>query len=116
VFGVRWDYFVRVFNGSSLFVVTGRDMNATWRSTSELGLSKAHLLHLLQNGLPYRTWPPGISIDWRDPYVQAHFDVQASQLVKFVPGPGVPPILASAQVTVGIQVTGPLLTLITSRP
>ncbi len=60
-------YFVLVFNGSDLLAVTGRDKGATWRSTNVLGWSKPRLLHELQNGRQYRTFPPGISIDWERP-------------------------------------------------
>jgi hypothetical protein len=65
-------------------------------------------VHELQNGLPYRTYPPNITIDdWTDPYVQERFDLTAGMLVKFVPGPRVPPILASRQIDVAIEVLWP---------
>jgi hypothetical protein len=92
--------------------VAGRDSGATWGPTYRLGRSKPHLLYDLQNGLlDFQTWPPGLEhlIDWSDPYVREHFDVQASQLTKIVLGPRVPPILASRQQNVGIEVRVPSL-------
>jgi hypothetical protein len=46
-------------------------------------------------------------IDWHDPYVLEHFDERTSQLVKIVLGPRVPPILASRQVDVAIDMLWP---------
>jgi hypothetical protein len=61
-------------NGSKAFVVTGRDTNATWRSLSTLcherDWSKPRALFELQNGLRYRTVPPGHTIDWHNPNVE----------------------------------------------
>jgi hypothetical protein len=96
-----------VFNGPEALAVSVRDKHATTgRSTYTLGWSKPRALHELQNGRRFRTYPPGLEreIDWSDPYTVDHFDVGASALVKFVPGPRVPPILASRQVTVGIEI------------
>jgi hypothetical protein len=85
-----------------------RNKRATWCPTGETGASKPRLVHELQNGLPYRTYPPNITIDdWTDPYVQERFDVTAGMLVKFVPGPRVPPILASRQIDITIEVLWP---------
>jgi hypothetical protein len=77
-------YFVLVFNGSGLFAVAGRDKDATWRTTGafcrERGWSKARLLYELQNGLPYRTFPPGYTFDWSDPYLKPYLNVEASEI------------------------------------
>ena len=73
-----------VFNGSDLLAVTGRDKGATWRTTGafcrERGWSKARLLYELQNGLPYRTFPPGHAFDWSDPYLEPYLNVEASEI------------------------------------
>jgi hypothetical protein len=53
-------------------------MGATWRSTAEFGWSKPRHLHELRGGRPYRTFPPGIPIDWHSPEVERTFDVAAS--------------------------------------
>ena len=108
VFRVGWGYFSTVFNDSDSLVVSRRDKRATWCSTGEIGVSKPRLVYELQSGLPYRTYPPNITIDWHSQYVLEHFDVTASQLAKFVPGQRVPPIPASAQIDVGIEVWWPL--------
>jgi hypothetical protein len=75
-------YFGSIFNGSDSLVVTGRDKNATWRSLSTLcrerDWSKPRALYELQNGLRYRTVPPGHVVDWRDPTVERSLDVEAS--------------------------------------
>ena len=62
-----------------------RDTDATWCSTDilcrALGWSKRRLLHELQNGLPYRTFPPGRTIDWHSPGVE--LNVAASEVSIF---------------------------------
>jgi hypothetical protein len=77
-------YFVLVFNGSDLLAVTGRDKDATWRTTGtlrrEFDWSKRRLLQELENGLPYRTIPRGWTIDWSDYYLWRHFNVEASEI------------------------------------
>jgi hypothetical protein len=105
VFGIHSDYFVLVFNGSDPLVVSGRNNRATWRPTYALG-SRERALYELQNGRKFRTWPPGLEheINWHDPYTQEHYDHQASALKSFVPGPRVPPILASRQIDVSIEI------------
>ena len=120
VLGIGLDYFVSVFNGSDLLAVTGRDMNATWRSAGalcrELDWSKRRLIYELENGLPYRTIPPGWTIDWRDSYVWPYFNVEASEIsipYGVVVGAIVPPppkkhsALAYEKVTLGIEVQLP---------
>ena len=75
-------YFGPVFNGSGSLVVTGRDKDATWRKPGalcrELDWSRPRLIHELQNGLRYRTFPP--AINWDDPAVRRALDVEASTL------------------------------------
>jgi len=81
-------------------------MAATWCLTSEIAASKPELIHALLNGLQCRTYPPGVSIDWRDPSVQRSLDMQAST-VTIVRGPRVstdPLVFGLDRVTVGIKV------------
>jgi hypothetical protein len=83
-------------------------MAATWCLTSEIAASKPELIHALLNGLQCRTYPPGVSIDWRDPSVQRSLDMQAST-VTIVRGPRVstdPLVFGLDRVTVGIKVLG----------
>ena len=99
---------LRWFSTLRVLAVTGRDKDATWGPTNARGWSKQRVVHALQNRLlPFRTWPADIAIDWYDPYVLERFDVQASRLTKFVPGPRVPPILASRQIDVDIEILWP---------
>jgi hypothetical protein len=62
--------------------MAGRDTDATWRSLStlcrELDWSRPRLLHELRNGLRYRTFPPGYTVDWHDTNVERSLDVEAS--------------------------------------
>ena len=78
-------YFALVFNGSDLLAVARRDKDATWRTTGafcrERGWLKARLLYELQNGLPYRTFPPGHAFDWSDPFLEPYLNVEASEIV-----------------------------------
>jgi hypothetical protein len=104
-------------NGSETLVVAGRDMDATWRSLGtlcrELDWSKPRLLYELQNGLRYRTVPPGHTIDWNDPEVQRSLDVEAST-VRLVLGAfaltegGGAPAFGIDSLTVGIEVLPPI--------
>jgi hypothetical protein len=59
-------------------------MDATWRSPGtlcrQLDWSKRRLIYELQNGLPYRTIPPGHTIDWHDPEVERTFNVEAGEV------------------------------------
>jgi hypothetical protein len=63
-----------------------RDKGATWRSTGTLcrerDWSKRRLLFELENGLPYRTIPPGWTIDWSDDLVWPLLDIEASEISK----------------------------------
>jgi hypothetical protein len=64
--------------------VVRRNNDATWLSADALchalGWSKRRLLYELQNGLPYRTIPPGHVIDWHDPTVENSLAVEASEV------------------------------------
>jgi hypothetical protein len=82
-------------------------MEAAWRSPGQLGWSKQRALHELQNGLPYRTFPPGHVVDWHDRIVQDSFDVAASTItitVGVFGGPGV----GFDRRIIGIEVLPPL--------
>jgi hypothetical protein len=61
-----------------------RDKDATWRTTGPLcrerGWSKRRLIYELQNGLPYKTFPPGHTFDWSDPYLEPYLNVEASEI------------------------------------
>jgi hypothetical protein len=69
-------------NGSEALVVTGRDKDATWHTFGTLcrerDWSKQRLLYELQNGLPYRTVPPGHTIDWHKSSVE--LDLERSEV------------------------------------
>ena len=77
-------YFVCVFNGSDLLVVTRRDMNATWRTTGalcrELDWSKRRLIHEMCNRLRYRTIPEGYVIEWDNDFLWPYLNVEASEI------------------------------------
>jgi hypothetical protein len=101
-------YFATVFNGSGLLVVTGRDTDATWRSLAtfcrERDWSRPRLLQELQNGLPYRTIPPGHVIDWRHYNVERSLDLAASTVMIVLPvlmADGVPDLDCR---TIGVEV------------
>src|SRR5262249_10339143 len=99
-------YFISVFNGSEGLVVAGRDTRATWRSTKDLGWSKARVLQELRSGRPYRTSPRGIDIDWGDPWVDAGgLDVRTSE-VRIVRGQrrATPPIYEANLQYVGLEI------------
>jgi hypothetical protein len=118
-FGKVSDIFVWFINGPEALAQSGRNMDATWRKTStlcrELDWSRRRLIHELQNGLPYRTIPPGHTIDWHDPNVVDSLDVEASEVSFYheklareqsYSGPGLV-ILGLVLVTVGIEVLPP---------
>jgi hypothetical protein len=122
-------YFARVFNGSGLLAVTGRDTDATWwtlgKLCRELGWSRQRLLYELQNGrVRYRTIPEGHVIDdWLDPYLRPYLNIEASEIsipsgvvvgaindaVAVITGKPRPPKRRSALegMTVGIEVLPP---------
>ena len=60
-------------------------MNATWRTLGALcrerGWSKSRAVYELQNGLPYRTFPSGYQIDWRDPNVTRSLNAETGEVV-----------------------------------
>jgi hypothetical protein len=71
--------------------VSGRDKRATWQTTgalcSERHWSRSRLIHELQNGMRYRTFPEGHVFDWHDcNVVQFHLKVKTSEVEIFVAG------------------------------
>ena len=89
-------------------------MGATWRSLSalcrEADWSRPRVLHQLRNGLPYRTYPPGHTVDWHDPNVERSLNVDASTVtlkrglgVVFAEGEA-GFVLGTDTLTVGIEV------------
>ena len=60
-------------------------MDATWRSLAilcrERGWAKSRALYELQNGLPYRTFPPGHVIDWHKPSVTSSLNAETGEVV-----------------------------------
>jgi len=90
-------------------------MSVTWRSLGTLcrerDWSKQRVLYELQNGLPYRTIPPGHVVDWHHRDVQRSLDVEAStvtipQGVVSAEGDGFF-VLGLDRLTVGIEVLPP---------
>jgi hypothetical protein len=69
---------------SEALVVAGRDKDATWRTLGALrherDWSRPRLIHELQSGLRYRTFPKEHAINWDDPAVRDALDVEASTL------------------------------------
>ena len=67
--------------------MAGRDKDATWHTLGrlcwDLDWSPTRLLYELQNGLQYRTVPPGHVIDWHDRRVPYNFNVEASKVTIF---------------------------------
>jgi hypothetical protein len=61
-----------------------RDIAATWRTAGALcrerEWSKRRLTYELENGLLYRTVPPGWTIDWSDDFVWPYFNIEASEI------------------------------------
>jgi hypothetical protein len=102
---------VSIFHGSDFFVVAGRDKDATWQTLGTLcrerDWSKPRALYELQNGLRYRTVPPGHVIDWHDPTVQRDLILEASEvtLILGVFGGGG---LGFDHLAVGIEVLPPI--------
>jgi hypothetical protein len=97
-----------------------RDKDATWRSAGalcrELDWPKRRLIYELENGLPYRTIPPGWTIDWSDSSLWPYFDIEGSEIsipYGLVMGAIEPPppkthsALAYEKVTLGIEVLPP---------
>jgi hypothetical protein len=112
-------YFVWVINGSGSLVVTRRDKDATWQTTGtlcrKLDWSQRRLLYELQNGLPYRTIPPGSTIDWKADRTAQHTLNPKTSTVTFQ---GPPPVMKNSpfdavvvfslgHITVGIEVLPP---------
>jgi hypothetical protein len=97
-------YFVMILNGSCLLLMTGRGKDALWRSLGtvcrERDWSRPRAIYELQNGLPFRTVPPGYEhkIDWHDPRLLQHLNLAASE----VSSEFLSPLL-----TVGVEVMPP---------
>jgi hypothetical protein len=104
-------YFVSVVNGSYALVILRRDKDATWRSLGTLcreqDWSRPRLIYELQNGLPYRSIPPGRAIDWHDPDVVRGLDVEASEATITHGVLAVGGVLGLDRPTVGIEVLPP---------
>jgi hypothetical protein len=77
--------FLWFVNGSEALTQTGRNMAATWRSLAllcrERGWSKSRAVYELQNGLPYRTFPPGHVIDWHNPNVTHNLNAETGEVM-----------------------------------
>ncbi|MFZ1090485.1 MAG: hypothetical protein WAN75_14820, partial [Xanthobacteraceae bacterium] len=108
---VGWEYFVPVFNGSGSPGMAGRDTDATWRSLStlcrELDWSRPRLVHELRNGLPYRTFPPGHTVDWHHPEAEQTLNIAASEVTitqTVLMADGLPDLVRR---TLGIEVLPP---------
>ena len=65
------DTLSRFISGLEALSIIRRDKNATWGTLGavcrERGWPKSRAVYELQNGLPYRTFPPGHVIDWHNP-------------------------------------------------
>jgi hypothetical protein len=87
------------------------DTSATWCTPGTLcrerDWSKPRLLYELQNGLPYRTIPPGHVIDWHDPRVVRSFDVEAGTVRLLLGVLDTNAALGFNIITVGIEVLRP---------
>ena len=109
VFGNGLDYFVLIINGSSSLVKPRRGMNATWRSAGalcrEYDWSKRRLLHELQHGLPYRTFPSGHTIDWHHPHSARSLDLARSEVT--IIGPLINGVVGFEMTTVCVEVLPP---------
>ena len=97
-------YFAMIFDGLCSLLMAGCDKDATWRSLGTLcrerDWSRPRAIYELQNGLPFRTVPPGHErkLDWHDPRLLQHLNLAASE----VSSEFLSPIL-----TVGIEVMAP---------
>jgi hypothetical protein len=97
-------YFIFIFSGSCSLLMVRRNKNAVWRSLGtvcrERDWSRPRAIHELQNGLPFRTVPPGHEhkIDWHDSRLLQHLNLATSE----VSSEFLSPLL-----TVGIEVLPP---------
>jgi hypothetical protein len=73
----------------------------------ELDWSRRRALYELQNGLRYRTIPPGHLIDWRHPDVERSLDVAASEVTYTKGVLDVEGVVGLDWPTVGIEVLPP---------
>jgi hypothetical protein len=107
--GIVSDILALFCNGSGALAMAGRDEDATWRTfgtlCSERDWSKQRLLYELQNGLPYRTVPPGHTIDWHKPDVVCGLETSEVTYTRGVLN--VPGVLGLDRPTVGIEVLPP---------
>jgi hypothetical protein len=80
---------------------------ATWRSLGahcrELGWSKRRVMSELQQGMPYRTIPPGHVIDWHHPVSAQTLALETSEVTIFA----VEGYEVFNSVTVGVEVLPP---------
>ena len=91
--------------------MSGRDKDATWRTLGtlcrDLDWSRPRLIHELQNGLRYRTIPPGHTIDWHDGEVLRTLDVGASTVQPILGVLNVPGAIGFDAPLLGIEVLPP---------
>jgi hypothetical protein len=85
-----------------------RDKDATWRTLGtlcrELDWSRPRLIQELQNGLRYRTVPPGRVIDWHDFNVLRWLNVEASEVSFYEAREQSSIVIGPRRVTIGIEV------------
>jgi hypothetical protein len=107
-------------NGSEALAQSGRDKDATWRSLSThcrvLGWSKPRAIYELQNGLRYRTIPPGHTIDWHDPDVELSLNAETGDLTLTLGVFGGPGLVSFNTLTVSIEVLSPTDAKVPSPP
>jgi hypothetical protein len=91
--------------------MSGRDKDATRRRSlsthcRECDWSRPRAIYELQNGLPFRTVPPGHEheIDWHDPNQLSRFDLSASTMEIWQGAAAVEGTVAPCFLTVGIEV------------
>jgi hypothetical protein len=108
--GKRLQYFASLINGSDTLAQIGCDKDATWGSLSThcraLGWSKSRAIYELQNGLRYRTVPPGHVVDWHNHDIAHNLNVETGDLTLILGvfgGPGV----GFDTLTVSIEVASP---------
>jgi hypothetical protein len=88
--------------------VAGRDKDATWCTTGELGWPKPKLIYKLQQGMTYRTWPPGHTLDWHDPAVEHSLNVEASTVTLVTVAPPEAGVVGLCALPLGIEVLPPI--------
>jgi hypothetical protein len=97
-----------------------RDKDATWRTLpllcGERGWSKSRAVYELQNGLPYRTFPPGHVIDWNDPNVTHNLNLETGEIMLVRGALQVEGALAPDTLTVSIEVLPTDTAAVSSAP